>query len=181
MCAKAIPEYISIGSIGKTKGLSGELILFLDEIFEDVLQSSEFIFYHNDGQKIPLFIEYWEENGADYLIKFEEIDSPEVAVTLSGLPLYQRKDILKNNGVSEHELEYLHKSSNGLVGFTIMDPLLEKPAIISEIIDRPQQLLAIISIDNVEKMIPLDDALIDRIDEKEKMIYMNLPDGILNL
>lgn len=181
MSTKSLKEFVGIGSIGKTKGLSGELTLFIDDPFRVVFESSEFIFYQDQGQKIPLFIEYWEESGEDYLVKFEEIDTPEKSASLAGLQLYQDKKQLSKNGVDTDNVLSEAIGGSGFDGYFISDKQLSVPCKIINIIDRPHQLLVVVLVSDEEKLVPLEEDLIESIDSKQKIIYTKMPEGIFSL
>ena len=67
------------------------------------------------------------------------------------------------------------------VNFEIHDKILGKIGIIEEIIEYPQQEMAAIKFQEKEVLIPLNEQLILTIDAENKVIEMDLPDGLLEL
>jgi 16S rRNA processing protein RimM len=52
---------------------------------------------------------------------------------------------------------------------------------IIEVIEFPQQEMAVISHNKNEIFIPINENLIEKIDKEKQYIYMNLPEGILDI
>ena len=172
-------KYQSIGFTKKTYGVKGELKLnILDKYLEDFVQT-EVVFLGLAGRKIPYFIEYINfEN--PFSVKFEDYNSKEIALELTGKEIFMRtKDLLP---LEEKILEI----TSGLiyekyVNFVIQDKIYGTLGEIIEIIEYPQQEMAALIIEEKEVLIPLNEQLIIAIDETAKLIFMDLPEGLLNL
>lgn len=172
-------DYQSIGFTKKTYGVKGELKLTIpDKHLEDFAQA-EVLFLGLAGRKIPYFIEYVNfEN--PFTVKFEDHDSKESALELTGKEIFMRtKDLLL-------EEEKVFEIEGGLfyekyVHYQIQDKSQGLLGEIVAIIEYPQQEMAAIIIEEKEVLIPLNEQLIIAIDEETKTISMDLPDGLLNL
>ena len=84
----------------------------------------------------------------------------------------------------ERELEFEDQSNllfGYLAGFTIVDLELGELGRIIEVIEFPQQEMAVISHNKNEIFIPINENLIEKIDKEKQYIYMNLPEGILDI
>lgn len=174
-------KYISIGFTKKEHRLKGELkLLVKDEYLEDLLKTPV-IFLSIKGRHLPYFVEEAIlEN--ELIIKLEDVDSKEAAHLLSSKEIFlQAANILKKE---EKELELEVQSIlvfGHLVDFTLVDTELGELGKIEEVIEFPQQEMAVISYQEKEVFIPLHESLIEKTDEKKQYIYMNLPEGILDV
>lgn len=169
-------DYIQIGHLKKTYGLNGELKSFVEERFWEDLLEADVVFVEIKGQKIPFFIEEIKDGG-DILLKFEEVDDRDSAVELSGKPLFMRVSDLSE----QHASLSFEDRLPGLIGFTIVTEEGLEVGPISELIEMPMQVLAMIEKKDEEILIPLAEDFIVDILEKEKKLIMSLPEGLLEL
>lgn len=174
-------KYTSIGFTKKEHRLKGELkVLVEDEYLEDLLKTPV-IFLSIKGRHLPYFVEEARLE-KEFIIKLEDVDSKEEAHLLSSKEIFlQPANILKEE---EKELE-LEVQSNLIFGhivdFTLVDSELGELGKIIDVIEFPQQEMAVISHNEKEFFIPIHESLIEKIDEKKQYIYMNLPEGILDV
>ena len=172
-------KYTSIGFTKKEHRLKGELkVLVEDEYLEDFLKTPV-IFLSIKGRHLPFFVEKATlEN--ELTLKLEDVDSKEAAQLLSSKEIFlQPANILKKEERKievESDLVFGH-----LVDFTLVDAEIGELGKIEDVIEFPQQEMAVISHNEKEIFIPLHESLIEKIDEKKQYIYMNLPEGILDI
>ncbi len=171
---------ISIGHTKKAFGTKGEIRLFVEtEFIEDILAASV-MFVEIQGKAIPYFIE--EVNMLDTLVaKLEEVDSKEAAAKIAGKTI-----LLRPQDVRPKEERLVPQEEDGLfysqyVGFEIIDESIGKIGVIERVEEFPQQEMAMLKYQEKEILIPLNETLIVKIDKSEKMIWMDLPEGILEL
>lgn len=172
-------KYVSIGFTKKCHGFKGDLKVQVDEIYlEDFLKSSV-VFLLIKGKHVPYFIEK-SRFGNELLLKLEEVDSKEAAHPLTSKELFlQAKQILAKE---EREVEIeSNLEFEKYIGYTILDTELGAIEKIKEIIEYPQQEMATLIYHEKEILIPLHQQLIEKIDDSQQYIYMNLPKGILDL
>ena len=171
-------EYQSIGYTKKTYGIKGEIKLNITDRYLEDFAQAEVLFLNLAGRKIPYFIEYINfEN--PFTLKFEDYNSKESALELTGKEIFMRtKDLLPEE---EKVLEIEGLVYEKYVGYQIEDTTKGNLGVIKEIVEYPQQEMAILSIDQNEVLIPLNEQLIRSIDEIEKLIKMDLPLGLLEL
>jgi len=67
------------------------------------------------------------------------------------------------------------------IGFSITDNSLGDLGKITEIEDSTQNVLFIVNNKKDELLVPVSDYLITDIDEENKIIYMDLPEGLVNM
>jgi len=176
----SLKKFVRIGYIRKKVGLQGHLIISLEPQGLACLDYCDYMFYHAEGQKIPVFILNFDLGEDQHIIKFEDIDSPEVAAGLVGSELFQDEAIIAKYGGTEKE-EKWQSDLDYLVGYRIKDELHEEFISILEVREFPQQLMAVYVSGEDEKYLPLEDSLITSIDPENKIIYTRYPEGIFEI
>jgi 16S rRNA processing protein RimM len=168
---------ISIGHTKKPHGLKGEIKLAIEERYIEDLMLTEIILLEIRGKKTPFFIEDVRV-GNNIIAKFEDIDTPELALSISSKEIFLRAtDLLADD---EREMIMEKMPFEHCIGYTIYDG--DKTIGVIEIIEEfPQQEMAILQYENREILVPLNEQFIVRVDDEGKAIYMNLPEGILDL
>lgn len=172
-------EYTSIGFTKKGHRLKGELkVMVEDEYLEDFLKTPV-IFLSINGRYLPYFVEKAGlEN--ELILKLEDVDSKEAARPLSSKEMFLQSANITKKEEKESELES-DLIFGHLVNFTLIDTEVGELGKIEDVVEFPQQEMAVISYHEKEVFIPLHERLIEKIDEKKQYIYMNLPEGILDM
>jgi len=167
-------EYFKIGKIVAVHGLTGHLVLqhYLGK--KTSLKSIKAIFIEeNKHSFLPWFIETASaKSDAEVFIKLEGIDNREAA----------KKLLKKECWLPEYDFKKLASKSSriNLLGFTIISN--KKPiGEILEVIEQPQQLLCRLEIGGKEVLVPLHEKSLEKIDPSAKKVFVNLPDGLLEI
>lgn len=167
-------KYNSIGKIVATYGLLGEVVLLHSLGKKTSLKGLAAVFLEDrKNEMLPYFIEKSKiKNSTELYLKLEGISTKEAA----------KKIIQKEVWLTEEEFhKYAAKSSTiSLLGFHLMqegDDLGE----ILEVIEQPHQVLCMIDLNGKEALIPLHEETLDRIDRKNKRVYVTLPEGLLDV
>lgn len=166
-------ELVRVGFCKKTYGVKGEVKIQIEEEYLADFLRSEVVFVEIAGKHIPHFVEYIR-TGSNLLIKFEDVDSPEAAVAITGKEVFMRAGDL--SFAAEEAVGY-----EELVGFKILDETLGEIGTIEEIVEMPEQYLAVLNYADKEVMIPLHEDLIVALDVEREIITMNLPEGLFEL
>ena len=168
--------FVHIGFVRKTHGYKGEVKLALEDIFEEDVNEANFVFIDIDGLKVPFRIQEFNETKAD-VVKFDKVDSIEDSEKISGKQIYLLEDTIK------HASEAIKSglAGNVLIGFTILDTNSSETFKVEDILEYPQQVMALIHRGDKELLIPLNDQLIIEVDKSQKVITMQLPEGLLDL
>lgn len=169
-------NYIEIGHTKKTYGVNGELKVHVEAAFREDFREAGLLFLELQGGPVPFFIENQREAGA-WLVKLDEVDTPEEAVILTGKKIFLRREDLHHTGAEEEEMPDLRL----LEGFTVVDIEIGVVGAIEEVIALPQQLTALVEYQGREVLIPLSEELITGIDPEKQVIEMDLPEGLLEL
>ena len=169
-----IEDSFKIGSIIKTKGLKGELQLYVD--FDNLdLVDFDAVFIDMEGKLVPYFLESikYHSNNTAYLF-LEDVDTIEKASRLV------KKDIYLPN-----KLKPKMKSGDftlmDLLGFTAVDEDEGELGKITNIHELPQQLIATVHYKDCEVLFPLNEEIIKGIDVVKGIVRVDLPEGLLDI
>ncbi len=169
-----IEDSFRIGTLTKTRGLKGELQLYVDfEGLEKVKFKS--VFVDVAGKLVPYFIEsikYPMPNTAYLLL--EEINTIEKAALLA------KKDVFLPNKLKPKKKKE-EFGLKDLKGFIAIDEQKGELGEIIEIIDYPQQIIATVKYQGHEVLFPLNTDLIKGIDVENSEVYIELPEGLLDV
>lgn len=170
-------EYTHIGYTKKPHGLKGELKILIEDEWYDRIDNIEAYFIKIRGQLTPYFLEFIRgESGT--IAKFEDINTREAALDIGSKELYVRTaDLAPAIEVEVEDLVYAFCK-----GYEVIDTNEGHLGIIEEVLEYPQQEMAIIiTDDNNEVLFPLNKILIKKIDETNEILLVDLPEGFLDL
>jgi len=169
-----LEESFYIGYITKTKGLKGEVQVYFEfDDYEDLELDSVFI--EINKKLIPFFVSTYKLHGnSTGYFYFEDIDVIEKAEKLLKKKLY-----LPLSRKPEREDDEFYYTD--LKGYIAYDEKLGELGEIIEVHEYPQQFIAVVSYKFREIMFPLNDDLIESIDEDESALHVKLPDGLLDV
>jgi len=163
-------EVYRIGRIGKTHGVKGELsFLFDDDVFDRV--DCDYLVLDVDGILVPFFIEeYRFKSDSNAIVKFCDVDSQPRAAELTGSDVYFPRALADEDDEPSLSL---------LVGFDLVEANSGKTIGRIDAIDDSTANLLFELEDG--RLIPANDDLIHNIDTKKRTIWMDIPDGLLEL
>jgi 16S rRNA processing protein RimM len=169
-----IEDSFRIGTILKTKGLKGEVQLYVDF---DNLGDIEFEALYIDmaGKLVPYFVEsvkYHPHNSA-YLF-LEDVDTIEKASKLVKKDVYLPNKLKPKKKKGDFTLM-------DLKGFTAVDINEGELGEISSIQELPQQFIATVNYKSCEVLFPLNEDIIKSIDVVKGIVLIDLPDGLLDI
>lgn len=169
-----IEGYFRIGTVLKTKGLKGEMQLYMDyDGVENINITSMFL--DIAGKLVPFFVESIKHNqkNSAYLY-LEDIDTIEKASALV------RKDIYLPNKAKpkKRKEDFGLKDLKGFIAVDINEGELGE---ITDIHEFPQQLIAAVTYKNNEVLFPLNESIILGIDRVKNIVTVDLPDGLLDV
>jgi len=171
----AIPHYFLIGKTLKSHGTGGQLRLMVEDQYKGYLQKGAYVFFDLNGSKVPYQIMDIED-GNHFVISLEDVTNKKDSDYLSGLELWIPLDSVKPG----HQ-----RSPKNIPGkwheYHIRDDHTKAIYEIRRVEEFPQQMMAVIQLKGKEILIPLSDHLISSIDKENKIIHMDLPEGLLEL
>lgn len=161
-------EFTDIGYLSKTHGIKGQLILRADKdfYFEDL----KVAFIESSTGLAPHFVKKISPNNVGFIIELEEIDTVEKAKLLIGKKIF----------VDAELVELVEEDSNW-VGFELSDKNFGDIGKVFEVNDNGFQILLSIMHKNKEIILPLVNDFIEKIDETDRKIYYNAPEGLIDV
>jgi 16S rRNA processing protein RimM len=167
-------QYFKIGKLAATFGVEGQLILEHNLGKKTSLKGLENIFIEeNKDSFLPYFISATKiKNDTEIYISFEGLKSKEAVKFL----------VKKEVWLSENDFKKFAAGAApiSLLGFMIVDKEQEIGEVL-EVIEQPHQILCTISIDGKEALIPIHENSLEKIDKKNRKVYVDLPDGLLEI
>lgn len=169
-----IEDTFYIGYITKTKGLKGEVQVYFEYPEPEELELKS-VFVEINGKLVPYFISSFKlQNNQTGYFFFDDTDTIEKAEKLVRKKLYQPNSIKPVRDEDEFLI-------TDLKGYIAHDERYGELGEIIEIHEYPQQFVAVVPYKFREIMFPLNDDFIKEIDEEEGIVYLSLPEGLIDV
>ncbi|MDE3185408.1 MAG: 16S rRNA processing protein RimM [Bacteroidota bacterium] len=167
-------EYFKIGKIAATFGVEGQMVLQHNLGKKTSLKGLETIFIEEKNDSfLPYFISGTKiKNDKEIFISLEGIESKEDARLLIKKEVWLSENDFKKFAASAAPISFL--------GFMVIDHKEELGEVL-EVIEQPHQVLCRIMVGGKEVLIPLHEDSLEKIDKKNRRLYVNLPDGLLDI
>jgi 16S rRNA processing protein RimM len=166
-------KYTRIGLVQKPIGIKGEVKIEVEDDFLDDLVESDHLFLRINGSFVPWFIEELRETS--YLIlKLEEVDTPEKAARFTLHEIFLRTDDISSESFAQKQ------EQASLIGYTIVQNN-EVIGVVDDVMEFPQQMMASVLVAEKQVLVPLNASFIEKIDDQQKLLFMSLPEGLLEL
>jgi len=168
-------DYFEIGTIVKTHGIHGELILEAKnpDLFENIKES---VFLEIDGLLVPFFIAEIKATSKERCrIKFDWIDSELNAKKLTNCAVH-----LHISKISHAKIDF-EENLNLLEGFMVIDTTLGELGLINYIVENTNNPLMSVTYKKREILIPIHPDLIENINSKKKTLTIKCPEGLIDL
>jgi 16S rRNA processing protein RimM len=165
---------ILLGRITKLNGYEGAVTVKLEKIFSENIPRMESVFLEIEGRPVPFFISASEYSGADILkLSFEGYESIAKVSEFIGCRIFL---------TSGKPAKTQPDDVTSLVGYLVLEQNDNLLGTITGIAQNPGQwLLSIASPSGKEILIPLHNDFIVSIDDANKTIIMDLPDGLIDI
>ena len=163
-----------LGKIVRKHGYKGDLVLKLDTDVPESYAELESLFLEMGGTMVPFFIELSLFQGQFIRVKFEGVDSEEEAEKLLRKEAYLPLECLPELGEGQF---YYHE----IVGYRVVDKVCGEIGVIKSVNDSSAQALFVIDNGGVEILLPMVDDFIDKVDKVNGVIYVNCPEGLVEL
>lgn len=167
-------QYFKIGKLAASTGLKGELVLQHNLGKKTTLRGLEAIFLEEKRDSfIPYFLQAAKiRSDNETVIKLEGIDIVETARKLTPKEVWLTEDDFKKFATKSAPIT--------LLGFSIINEEKDLGEIV-EVIEQPHQVLCTILINGKEALIPIHEESLEKVDNKNRKVYVNLPDGLLDI
>lgn len=163
---------INIGKLGKSHGVHGAFKLKLRDSFIGFLEEGKLVHARLEGLDIPLIISAIKGN-KENIITFKGLNTADKGTPFIGKDLYFEAE----DNIGSSSLDQIDSFN----GFKIIDQNDQKVGEIIRTEEFPQQLMAIVIKGEEQILIPMIEDFIIEIELGSKTIWMNLPEGILDL
>lgn len=164
-----------LGKIVKKYSFQGDLLVKLDTDEPEMYEEMESVLVEKRNKLVPFFIIDSYLHKSDLLrVQFEDIDTEEDAEALIGCDLYLPLDLLP-------ELTGNHFYYHEIIGFTARDTDFGDIGIITGVNDMTPQALFEIDRKGIEILIPIADDFILEVDRKNKVINLQVPEGLIDI
>ncbi len=168
-------ELIKIGQFNKPHGVHGEIsFTFTDDVFDR--GKSPYIVCCIDNIYVPFFIEeYRFKSNSTALLKLLDVNDENEARAFSNLEVFYPKRFYVEDEDEATPDDYF-------IGYTICDITHGVLGVVDAIDDSTINALFVVTTsDGRELLIPIQETFVRAIDEDERIIHMELPDGLLQL
>ena len=164
-----------LGKIVTKYSFKGELLIKLDTDQPELYEALDAVFIDVRNTLIPFFIETSQLHKSDLLrVQFEDINTEADADALIKCEVYLPLEFLPK---LEGDKFYFHE----VIGFAVEDVNYGKVGILVGINDTTAQALFEIEHEGKQILIPMNDAFIDKVDKKNKIIIVKTPEGLIDL
>ncbi len=168
-----IEDCYYVGTITRTHGYKGELIVKLDTDDPYYYKNLESVLLEQNGLLVPFFLKSCSVyKNSSLRVEFEGVDEPEFLIGRNlYLPLNTLPPLTGNKF-------YYHE----ITGFNVVDEKLGEIGIITGVREaNAQDLFEIKGPQGQEILIPIIDDWIVKVDRNKKTIVVKTPDGLLDL
>lgn len=164
-----------LGKIVKKYSFKGELLVKLDTDEPGLYEHMDSVFVEVRNTLIPFFIEASQLHKSELLrIKFEDVDTEDDADALMKSSLYLPLEFLPK---LEDGKFYFHE----IIGYKVEDKNFGHVGHIKSVNDSTAQSLFEIDRNGIEILIPMNDEFITKVDKVNKTIFVNTPEGLIDL
>ena len=166
-----IGPVIRIGQLGKPHGIRGEInFTFTTDVWDNV--DAEYLLLKTDGILVPFYLdEYRFRTDTTALLHFDGLDTVDDIQEYSGCEVYFPYSLLPEEDDSEYTWQHL-------VGYSIVDTQLGHIGEILRVDDSTPNVLFELQDGS---LLPAAEDLICDVDHTERVLHMQLPDGLFDL
>ena len=164
-----------LGKIVSKYSFKGEVLVKLDTDDPEVYEKMESVFVSLGNNLVPFFIDRCRLHKSNLLrIDFEEVKTESDADRIMGSALYLPLNLLPKLSGNKF---YFHE----VIGFKMIDDVHGDIGIIQSINDSTAQALFEVLKGDKQLLIPLNDEIIKKVDRSKKTIFVNTPEGLVEL
>ena len=171
--SKPRPVYLKIGKLGRSTGKSGEIRMIAEQGISGDFTKLKHVFLGFEGQKVPYFPNYLKNDG-EIIVKFDDVQGPEEANHLANVEVFISAEQANQFNFNKS------KASEDLTRYSIADQDDFIRGSIIRMVEYPHQIIAVVDTGAGEKMVPMVEHWIQDIDPEERVIFMDLPEGLFD-
>ncbi len=164
---------ISGGTILKTHGFEGAVVVKAESWLADKIIEDEPVFLEVEGKPVPFFPEWVDGAGATLIIKFDGYDSTGSMTEFVGCKILCQ--------VTSDRSKEKHLSPEILKGFMLLSDDGMVKSVITGFIDTGFQLILQAEFNGREILIPFHEDLVVNFDEEKREIVLRIPEGLVDI
>lgn len=164
-------NFKKIGKIKDAQGLKGDVFIIF--FSKDYSWATEIETFYLQNQT-ALVVENMAPHKEGLKVKFKSVSNRNQSEALKGQELYLPENFFESN---EGEAVYLSEIEN----FQVIDSTYENVGVVTGFYDNGAQDILIVTSEEKVFDIPFVDDFIEKIDYSKKIIFMNLPEGLLQI
>ena len=163
-----------IGFVRKTHGVHGEVTLEFEQQFEFSVEAARRFFIELEGLLVPFYV---SENGLRFksgktaLVFFDWVETENYARRLVGQDVYLFQNEIIEDDEEEETFLYLN--------YMLKDKSLGNFGIISEAEDYSGNVVLSVLHKGKQILVPFNEDFLISVDEKQKIITLDLPEGLI--
>ncbi len=163
-----------LGTIRRQHGYKGDVVAKIETDRPQHYKNLESVLLLQNGGLVPFFITHAQLLKKDQLLlRFEDVRSAKEADAIMGQDLYLP---LSNLPKLEGKSFYYHEIDQ----FEVYNGQ-EKIGMVDSVIDKPGQAVLAVQYGETQFLVPLVDEFIESIDRSTRSLYLQLPDGLLDV
>ena len=167
-------DCIYLGKILKPFSYKGELKIYIEDFYIDQIKELDSFLLKIQGSYIPFTIKAITKYKSNiFRISLDGIDSEDLAKKLTGIEIYSENNLIKSENSKTNKnyifIDFVIYNNNSIIGKII------------DIIENKNQDLFVVVFNEKRILIPLVDEFVVKIDNDNKKILMNLPEGLTDL
>lgn len=165
---------IRCGKIVATHGLAGDVVVTLLTAKKDWIKPGDVLFVAlRKDSHIPHFVAAIKSaTQKETILRFEDTETVEAARKLVGKEIYA-DEVIVARGAGDTPLLW--------IGFEAIDAQSGSLGPIEDIYQTASQWLAQVRVQDKEALLPLIEQTIEKVDLKNKKVFLRLPDGLLDI
>lgn len=169
-----IEDCFQLGYVIKSHGLHGELSIFLDTDFPENYIEMESVYVEFQQKLVPFFVETINLLDQKAIVKLSDVNTLEEAEALKGTAIYLPLESLPQLGDSQF---YYHE----IIDYKVMDSKAGDIGHIENVYAITGNDLIAANCKGKEVLIPIRDDIITKVDKDHKIIFVTLPEGLLDI
>ncbi len=166
----------NIGFFRKMHGIKGDLVLEFEPHFEFSVEKADHFFVELEGLLVPFFV----KNGG---LRFRSANSAIVSLDWVDTEKYARR--LIGNSVYLYQSEIVDEPEESLESqfenYLLIDKTIGKIGMINRVDDYAGNIVITVNYKGEEILIPYNDNLLVEVNESQKTIKLDLPEGLIEV
>nr|NQU90477.1 16S rRNA processing protein RimM [Bacteroidota bacterium] len=168
-------DFFLLGKLTKCNRKSGELTLQPDTDDPDMYETGDILFLDIDGGLVPFFIATIKRKTYNTIfVRFDGYEHPAKAEKLVGNLVYLPLSLLKS--LADDQFYY-----HDIIGYAVQDKYHGRIGTVEQVLERQHQDILQIVLEGREILVPIADEIFININRSEKIIYIDAPEGLIDL